>query len=225
MIAAREAQDGDYSTPGLKESQRVFAQAGLAPAGVGHQAPELAPEVPAVAADPGVDEFVEDDVIGQIGRDGGQEDVELDPAGAGGAAPERGLPPDAQPAGPEAVLAGQDLQAPGQEGPGRPPVEPFGRGDGVAAALAGPFDPGQAAPDPGQPGQGQAAGLLERDPQGDGDADAARGADGDGDAPGPPAFGEDDGPDAVELIDPERRRRAARAFNPRNRTASGSAWR
>jgi hypothetical protein len=228
MIAAEAGAGRDYSTAGLKEGQRIFAQAGLAPAGVGQAALQLGPEGPAMAADPGVDELMEDDVVGQVRRHHGQERVELDPAGARGAAPERTLAPDAQAAGAEAVLAGQGVQASGQDGPGGAPVEPFGRGDRLPAAVPGPVQPGPRPPDPGQLGQGQPPGFVKGRAPGDGDADAAGSPDGDRDMPGPPAPGEDDGPDAVELVDADRPGREppgrdGAAVNPRNRTFSGPA--
>jgi hypothetical protein len=127
------------------------------------------------------------------------------------------LAPDAQAARVEAVLAGQGVQASGQEVPGLPPVQVRGGRDRFAATVPGPVEPGLGAPDPEPLRPGQPAGLVERYAPGNGDPDAAGGPDGDGNAPGPPSSDEDDGPDAVEL---ENERPA---LNPRNRTFSGPA--
>ncbi len=90
-----------------EDGERVFTEAGLAPPGVGHEALELGPEARAVAPVAHVDELVEDDVVREVLRQDGQDGVELDASGHGGAPPERSLVPDAQPPIDEAVLGGQ----------------------------------------------------------------------------------------------------------------------
>jgi len=79
----------------LKKSQRILPQAGLAEAGVRHAPLELDPKGPAMPPDAGVDELVEDDIVGEVRREGGEASVELDAAGAGRAAPESCLATDA----------------------------------------------------------------------------------------------------------------------------------
>ena len=70
------------SLAGSKKRQRIFAEADLPAPGIGHVPLELGPESPAVAADAGMDELMEDDVVGQVPRHDGQESVELDAARA-----------------------------------------------------------------------------------------------------------------------------------------------
>jgi hypothetical protein len=102
--------------------------------------------------DAGVDELVEDDVVGEVRRDSGEAGVELDTAGPGRAAPERLLTADAQPSWRVAMLAGEGAQASGEDGAGVPPVEPIGREDGLAAAGAGALETGERPPDPAELG-------------------------------------------------------------------------
>jgi len=157
-----------------------------------------------MALDAGVDELVEDDVIGEVGRQDGEAGVELDAPGARGAAPKRGLPPDAQPAGREPVLPGQRVQASGEKGAGRPVVEARSRVDGFAASFSGLGDASLGPSDPDPLAEGDPPGLVDRGPGGQGDSHAPRCADGQADAAGPPVLHEQDGPDALDLEDARR---------------------
>jgi len=160
------------SLAGSKKRQGIFPQARPAGGDVGHEPAELRPEGPAVAPDPGVDELVEDDVIGEVGRQDGQVDVELDASRPRGAAPDRALASDAQSPGREAVGAGELVEAPGQECLGLPAVDPADRVHCLAAARPGFADAGLGPADPGELAEGDPLSFLERDPPGDGHPDA-----------------------------------------------------
>jgi hypothetical protein len=207
-------EGGIISPSDLEQGQGVFAKPHAAGGYVGDEPAELGPKSLTVAPDPGVNEFVDDDVVGQVGRQDGQMDVELDAPRTRGAAPERALAADAQPPGREAVLAGQGVDAFGEKRPGRPAVDPGRRVDGLAAPVAGLPDAGLGPADPGELAEGDEAGLLERGPGRQGDPDAARGANGQADPAGPSAPDEENGPDAVE-------REGPRELSLRNRTFSG----
>jgi hypothetical protein len=184
-----------------KKRQRILPQTPLAAAGVGHAPLEFAPEGPAVSADEGVDELVEDDVIGEVGRKDGQARVELDVPPGRGAAPDGSLVPDAQPAERETLLRGERRQTAGKLIPRRPPVEALCGSDGFEAALPGPLDAPERPGDPCAPGEDESPRFLERHAPGDGHPDPARSADRKGNVPGPPAAVETNGSDAVEHDD------------------------
>jgi hypothetical protein len=151
-----------------------------------------------MASDAGMDELVQDDIVGQLRRHDGQERVELDAAGRGSAAPDSRLAADAQEAGAVAMLAGQGVEARCEKRPGEAAVETLSRQDRLTAAAAGAFGMGQRAPDPAQLGKGDTAGFLVRHAPGDRDTDSPGAPDGQRNASGPPGLFEQHGAKAVE---------------------------
>ncbi len=155
-----------------------------------------------MASDAGMDEFVKDDVIGQVRRHDGQERVELDAAGGRGAAPDGPLAADTQAAGAIAVLAGQSVQALGEIRPGGAAVQTLSGLDRLTAAAAGALNMGERAPDPANLGEGDSSRFLERHAPGDSNPDPPGGPYGQRDAAGPPGLFEQNGADTVEAERP-----------------------
>jgi hypothetical protein len=65
-----------------KQRLGIFPETRLAAPRVRHAALELGPKGRAMTPDAGVDEFVQDDIVGQVRRQDGEKRVELDAAGA-----------------------------------------------------------------------------------------------------------------------------------------------
>jgi len=116
------AEKESYHTPGacqtalgdpggLEQGQRKLPEADDPGGNVGDEPAELRPKGPAMALDAGVDELVEDDVIGEVGRQDGERALSwMHPELV--ALPKAWPAPDAQPAGREPVLPGQRVQRP-----------------------------------------------------------------------------------------------------------------